>query len=710
MSVTFMTDKDPIVRYDEQTLTPEQRAQARENIGAVSIETTAELEDIRNTYDDESYASAGEAVRAQVQQLSDRVNDAIYEKLSAVKNIYETMCGGWWYGGWNNYHQIINNAATTKATALKSPLKILSYPAKIEVKEDYIVGAGLFDAGGNFLNGISCTDNHSIEITDERVKYVGIYLATVNKEPHNGIPITAEECGLTVVNATPASCVSDISNLIYGTTWNTGCIGDSGNRDVIVSDGYCIHSDYIDVSNLENFTIRVPEGFSACIFQYSANKTYVTTNTPPTDGTVIPGDKIKYIRINLRSTTVGIKTSDKYKLSAKTYVYLNAINASKETEKETEYEVTMRYAEDLKNALAAQRDLTSTAENNDSKVRLTTFVHVTDVHGDSKCFRNACEIAKHLSATALVNTGDVVFYYSGDDTSFVEDAVNENGIKYLVNIGNHDNFQYTEEQAYEKHIAPFAAENDYVFTSDNAKLTYYYKDIADKKLRVLSINQFQYSGSSAATVMHFTQEQIDFICASLLSTPQDYGVIVIMHAPEKRPVITDDYSKFFQKKLIWFNTGSENAPIRDIIDAFISGTTINKTYNNKSGTTPESFTVNADFSGKNTGVEFICYCTGHAHADSIHYVPNTTNKQLMLNATCTCSYSNKNKDGTEGNGNAYLAELSDLPRVDETTTKDAFNVYCIDRGTKSVKIVRIGSNMPYDLSEKRDYMVIPYAD
>lgn len=36
MSVTFMTDKDPIVRYYKQTLTEEQQAQARANIGAVS--------------------------------------------------------------------------------------------------------------------------------------------------------------------------------------------------------------------------------------------------------------------------------------------------------------------------------------------------------------------------------------------------------------------------------------------------------------------------------------------------------------------------------------------------------------------------------------------------------------------------------------------------------------------------------------------------
>ncbi len=29
---------------------------------------------------------------------------------------------------------------------------------------------------------------------------------------------------------------------------------------------------------------------------------------------------------------------------------------------------------------------------------------------------------------------------------------------------------------------------------------------------------------------------------------------------------------------------------------------------------------------------------------------------------------------------------------------------------KRIKVVRIGSDMPFDLSEKRDCMTIPYAD
>lgn len=37
MAVTFLTDKDPVLRYDEQTLTEEQKAQARENIGSASV-------------------------------------------------------------------------------------------------------------------------------------------------------------------------------------------------------------------------------------------------------------------------------------------------------------------------------------------------------------------------------------------------------------------------------------------------------------------------------------------------------------------------------------------------------------------------------------------------------------------------------------------------------------------------------------------------
>lgn len=628
-------------------------------------------------------------------------------KLSQI-NGFDTVTGGWGYGGASYYH-MLNTWSDSAVCTLPSLLKITDYPAACAVSDDYLIGASLYDAKGNYVRNISSRDRHSLEVIDETIKYMGLNLYKVTGESVNGVPFTAEDCGLTIQNATPAVMVSDASNVLYNAEWASGYIERTGNFDTVKSDPECIHSDYIDISGLPSIAIKVPEEFGCRVFMLNEEKTaigsFVTLGQ-----TIIPGDKVKYIRLNLEiKTSIGkqIPLRYKYKLSAISYVYPSAADNAKGTE----YGVTLRYADDLKNALAAQRNLTSTKTNNDSNVRFPTFVHVTDVHGDADCFRNASEIAKHIRATALVNSGDTVFYYSGDDTSFVENAVNDNDIGYMVALGNHDAFGYADvQQTYDKHIAPFAVNNGYVFPAGVTAPTYYYKDFATEKLRILAVNQYEYSGHSTDTNMHYSQDQIDFLVDALETVPQDYGVIVLMHSPEKAPVKSAGYEKFYQSYRFSFNSGGSYAPITELVDAFISGTTINKTYSNRAGTTPETYTVNADFTSKASGVEFICYIAGHLHMDAIYYVPNTTNKQLMLNSTCTCSMSNKNKDGTDGDGNPYLTELSDLPRVDGTSTKDSFNVYCIDRIHGRVKVARIGSNMPYDFSEKRDYMMIPYKE
>ncbi len=158
-----------------------------------------------------------------------------------------------------------------------------------------------------------------------------------------------------------------------------------------------------------------------------------------------------------------------------------------------------------------------------------------------------------------------------------------------------------------------------------------------------------------------------------------------------------NYSKFWQSQMFYTEimTNITGSPIADIIDAFISKTSINKSYN-QSGAV-KSVDINANFStGINSGVEFIAYANGHLHGDFVGYLNGTTHKQLVLNITCGNAFVSPWRDG-----------LSDLPRKSGTVAEDAFNIYGIDRLNGIVKIVRIGSNINY-LLEKRESMVIPY--
>jgi len=365
-------------------------------------------------------------------------------------------------------------------------------------------------------------------------------------------------------------------------------------------------------------------------------------------------------------------------------------------------------ADQMRLALSAQKTFTSTFTDNYAGNRLPTFVHVADVHGDAVRFANAVGIAEAINADAILNTGDSVMYNPTDDLSFMSDAMASADLPMLPLVGNHESYTQTEQQMYTNVIQPFATGLTLDTSVDYP--TYYYRDFAEKNLRVIGVNQFQYRGvSNMTTQRHYHQAQINFLCGALLSTPSGYGIIIMLHTPEAAPSKSTGYDKFYQDEILYWNTGGSIKPIYEIVDAYISGTTLNKTYDNASGNTPASFTVDADFSGKNN-TEFICYVSGHNHSDAVYYVTGVTNKQLMLNSVCTNCWSHRNSNGTEGSNYPYYCELSDLPRVSGTPTENAVNVYAIDRTRKTVRIVRIGSDMPYSLGQKRDYMTIPYAD
>lgn len=323
------------------------------------------------------------------------------------------------------------------------------------------------------------------------------------------------------------------------------------------------------------------------------------------------------------------------------------------------------------------------------------FVHFSDLHGDEERLENIVDIANYLKPTALINTGDTVQFYSTDD---LPDMPTVN-VPYLITIGNHDSFGYTSEEAvYEKFIEPFAEANNYVLDTEVTSPTYYYVDYPAQKMRVFCLNDYQANSSTSPTVTKkMNQEQLDWFCEKLLATPEGYGIICCYHMPERPSVPPTGYEDFWTRS---FSINVQKA-VTDIIDAYISGTSI-------SGTYYSTVTVNADFSGKNTETEFIAHLCGHLHCDYIGYYSGTTNTQLCLNITCANTWINRTREGGDGTDYPCYNEVSDLARIDGTTTQDAVNVYIIDRENQAVKVVRIGARLTTGF-KKREHMVIPYA-
>lgn len=362
----------------------------------------------------------------------------------------------------------------------------------------------------------------------------------------------------------------------------------------------------------------------------------------------------------------------------------------------TQPESLRRHIPEITNDLSAVIKRQGASNSYDS---MLAIVHVTDVHGDELRHSNAVVLADRLvnagMSVAFVNTGDSVPYYGTDGVSFMTEPSYR--FPYLHTIGNHDvrNLE-SEADVYNKFIAPFATAGSYQVDNTN---TYYYVDNSTYKIRFISINQFEKFDGTWDYYM--SEDQLDWLCNTLVGTPQDYGIIILAHSPIRNILRLDSsYSEFYQNDASgWANWADTN--LVALVDAFISGTSYQGTIYN--------YSVTADFSSKNSGVEFIAWIHGHEHMDRIGVYQGTTNLQLAVTNTCTnCWLDMSNRFLYNKTVYPYYNELSDTNRVPFTDSENAINVYCIDRENKTLRIARVGATLTNSLTDRRK-MIIPYS-
>ena len=358
--------------------------------------------------------------------------------------------------------------------------------------------------------------------------------------------------------------------------------------------------------------------------------------------------------------------------------------------------VVNRNNENLDRYFSAKDTLSAASHGN--KDTYPVLMHISDTHGDYLRAENAFEIADFLRADALCITGDIVSNRPIDGAKWLHDMISNHNVLPAICTGNHDvdDASYTDTMVYDYLFAPSADR-----LGNTTGTTYYYKDIADKAIRIIVTDVYQY-GATTRSNTHMSSEQLVYIANALKTTPAGYGVVILAHTPcvDVAGLYNEEYGEFFQQLRMYGHTHYDitGAPIYDIVDAFIGRTAINKTYTQTG--TPSSISVSADFSNVNSGVEFIAHLTGHIHEDTVCYLP-TTHKQLMLNICCATAM-------TGGASYPYLSDDCDISKSPITKSQDAINAYIIDRENKSVKIVRIGGNTTYKM-ERREWMVIPYA-
>ena len=348
---------------------------------------------------------------------------------------------------------------------------------------------------------------------------------------------------------------------------------------------------------------------------------------------------------------------------------------------------------------AMMRPFVAGYANNGDLHSLPLLAHTSDTHSDANRLRNFAAYCDYLQVDGALLSGDMAaLTVAADSAEYVNDIADECTTMILPCIGNHDARNLSTDEAQNALLSHLITKYELVTNPQVTYPTYFYKDIAAKKVRIISLNIYENSHSSDNC--HFSQQQCEWFIATLASTPANYGVLVMFHAPEVKPSKDDSHSAFYQDIINaeGYQSGLTGNVFRNIIDTFIERGTATISYTSK-GT---SISVSADFSSVALGVEFIAYVNGHLHIDLVGYMPNARNLQLNLNVTTT----NAAYAPTSYNG---MANPSDLPRGCEGVTQDSFNIYAIDRVAKTVRIARVGSNIAGNLTERK-YMVIPYAD
>lgn len=337
----------------------------------------------------------------------------------------------------------------------------------------------------------------------------------------------------------------------------------------------------------------------------------------------------------------------------------------------------------------------------------TFIMHISDTHSDAHRWNNFVDTCNYYSPDFVVHTGDVTKLISTDDYSYFTDNLPITPLGLA--IGNHD-VGYQGTAAVKK--SQGACTNAEVYTrlikpvSDNygygTSVNYYYVDVND--IRFMFVNCYDYdSMSDTDTFVNrsfiISQAQMDWFVSALQGAlTGDKSVVVCAHEPDKFLALgSGDGSKFDQNESASYSGGSHNksdtvCPLCDVIEAFMTGGTVNCSYTQGSNVT---VTVNTTFSSNGN---FVTWLVGHRHGDYCGFLPGYN--QYCMTITCGCCPIEKPDKAMEG---------SDLTRYAGSITEDAFNALAIDTTAKTISVVRFGANTNY-LMEKRDWMIVSYVN
>ena len=251
-------------------------------------------------------------------------------------------------------------------------------------------------------------------------------------------------------------------------------------------------------------------------------------------------------------------------------------------------------------------------------------------------------------------------------------------------------------------------------TTETKQAGYWYKDVlySGVKLRIIGLDEYQRTVGTPASSDYtnsqyyrkvYSQEQIDWLIATLKSTPSDAYIILLHHQPvyghhpesvvnnfTHHGIFGQEYDTDKKYDGDMFTYGVETDVTVHIIDAY-QRKALWSDSNYPSGAEGVTLNIVADFRDT-TPAKFACHLSGHVHGDFCEYVPGYP---LQLSLTVM---SDNPRAGR------YYESYSDLVRSTDSSdaASYAFNKVTIDADRDVVRVERIGANTLKSASNVND--------
>ena len=316
-----------------------------------------------------------------------------------------------------------------------------------------------------------------------------------------------------------------------------------------------------------------------------------------------------------------------------------------------------------------------------------------DIHTDPTRMTSIVEYLNGVNAFDCgIMLGDISGNTFNDPITYYSSAIADVNKPWLTVLGNHDvaNGATGDADLWTKYGDLFQYADLASGEAVSGKC-YYHKDFATYKIRLIVLMQYDYVFDGG---LCFGQTQIDWLIQTLLSTPSDYGVIICEHTNPSRYMTYDmdvAYTSDTWRTSNYAPTYMSGDPIPDIINAWINGTTLSKTYAYTFSNPPADLSVSADFSNRGIG-EFITYLGGHWHMDVLGH-PTGFNNQPDYHVPAA---------------GLSAATQGDIPRRSGTLSEDSFCAVAVDREKKTVKIFHVGAHRTKDAVD-RQYFKYTYG-